>query len=94
MSKSPLFKVICTLPNASLLISGVAFAPVKEREGAVASDLVDEDTANLFKNIPGYSIVEVAEQSPPPPPPAPPAPPATPAPEPAPAAAPKAAATK
>ena len=56
------FHVICTLPNASKHISGVAFADHKD--GVVTAAPVDADTAAKFKGIPGYVIVD-AEAKPP-----------------------------
>lgn len=61
-------KVICMLPNASSLISGVRF---EQREaGGVISEEVADDVADRFMLIPGYSMA---------PAPAPVQPPAAPA---------------
>ena len=47
-------KVLCTLPNASTLISGVAFAA--HANGMLSEDVTD-DVASDFAAINGYSIV-------------------------------------
>lgn len=47
-------KVLCTLPNASELISGVAF--VKHANGMLSEDISDEAAA-AFLEIPGYELV-------------------------------------
>lgn len=46
-------KVICTLPNASDLISGVAFT--KHPRGMISEDIPDEH-AKHFASIAGYEI--------------------------------------
>lgn len=53
-----MFKVICTLPNASDLISGVAFEPAADG-GMVSASPVDEDVAARFAMIPGYNVVDL-----------------------------------
>lgn len=53
-------RVICTLPNASETINGVAFTLDR---GQMVSEEVDEATAANFAAIPGYQLV-----APPPPP--------------------------
>lgn len=50
-------KVLCTLPNASELISGVKFAT--HAKGMVSEDVAD-DVAAAFASIPGYEIVGAA----------------------------------
>lgn len=47
-------KVLCTLPNASSLISGVAF--VSHANGMLSEDVTDAVAAD-FATIPGYTIV-------------------------------------
>lgn len=49
-------KLICTLPNASTLISGIAFEPHKR--GMISVDVVPEDVAKRFADIDGYVTVE------------------------------------
>ena len=44
-------KVICTLPNASSLINGVAFAP---HELGVVSEEIEQECADAFLRIDGY----------------------------------------
>jgi hypothetical protein len=44
-------KVICTLPNASASISGVAFVP---HELGVVSEEIEQDRADAFLRIDGY----------------------------------------
>ncbi len=46
-------KVICTNPNASDNINGVAFALVDD---VMTSETIDESTAKYFLSIPGYSL--------------------------------------
>lgn len=46
--------VICTLPNASTTINGVAFTADR---GQMISGDIDEATAANFRGIPGYLIV-------------------------------------
>lgn len=48
-------RVICKLPNASRLISGVAF---EERDGAMLSEDIGEEAAAVFASIPGYEMAE------------------------------------
>ena len=48
-------KVVCTLKNASLEISGVKFEVLED--GRLVSEDVDDETAELFASVPGYSIV-------------------------------------
>lgn len=50
-------KVHCSLPNASDNINGVKFEPA---EGGVVSEEVDQETAEAFAAIDGYSIVGAA----------------------------------
>lgn len=47
-------KVICTLPNASLLINGVDFA--SDPSGVVSRVLTPEEAAH-FTAIPGYTLI-------------------------------------
>lgn len=59
-------KVLCTLPNASAEINGVAFTPA---DGGMLSEELSADRAAGFLVIPGY--VEHAEDPAPTPAPAP-----------------------
>ena len=59
-------KVLCTLPNASAEINGVAFTPA---DGGMLSEELSADRAAGFLVIPGY--VEHAEDPVPAPAPAP-----------------------
>lgn len=52
---SELVQVLCTRPNASDCINGVAFHPV---EGGMLSEPIPRDTADLFCDLAGYRIVE------------------------------------
>jgi hypothetical protein len=83
-------KVICTLPNASLEISGVKFTVLADGTGIISEELAPA-AAELFLSIPGYAIEPVPEpELPPAPKPSPvaPAPAAVVVPEPAPVPAP------
>ena len=46
-------KVICTLPNASELISGVKF--ISHKDGMISEE-VSEEVAATFTEIPGYVV--------------------------------------
>lgn len=48
-------KVLCTLPNASELISGVKFAP--HASGGMLSEDITDAQAEDFASIPGYELV-------------------------------------
>lgn len=50
-------KILCTNPNASDSISGIAFEFDKKLRGMV-SELVDQETAERFASIDGYQILE------------------------------------
>lgn len=50
-------KIICTRPNASLLISGVKFTPLEDGSGIISEEISDE-AAELFLSIPGYALAE------------------------------------
>lgn len=50
-------KVICNLPNASELISGVKFAAYKL--GVMISEDIADDVAAEFVKIEGYALAEV-----------------------------------
>jgi len=55
-----LFHVLCTLPNASTLINGVAFVKHESKDGAViTAEPVAESVAAMFESIPGYEISEI-----------------------------------
>jgi hypothetical protein len=47
-------RVICDLPNASDEISGVKFHPLED--GGLISDEIDQETADYFASIAGYSL--------------------------------------
>ncbi|WP_443698751.1 hypothetical protein, partial [Pseudomonas sp.] len=49
-------RVICILPNASLEISGVKFERLED--GRLVSEEVEEQTAEMFASISGYSIAD------------------------------------
>jgi hypothetical protein len=51
-------KVICSLPNAARLISGIAFS---EHNGKLRSEAVDEAIARKLASIPGYEIDQMPE---------------------------------
>lgn len=54
-------QILCTRPNASDNISGVAFHEV---DGGVLSEPISQEMADeLFLSISGYEIVEPAEKS-------------------------------
>ena len=53
-----MFNVICTLPNASDNISGVAFEP-HEPTGVITVSPVDATVAARFARIPGYEVVDL-----------------------------------
>ena len=55
-------QVICTLENASESINGVKFTP--REDGAMVSEEISEDVAELFASIPGYELVEEAAKAP------------------------------
>ena len=51
-------KVICTLPNASELINGIAFE--KSLDGSMVSvDVLDDAVAAQFAGINGYELQEM-----------------------------------
>lgn len=67
-------RVIRDLPNGSDLISGVKFFPLED--GRLISDEIDEEMAEMFCSVPGYTLDE-EDAAPPAPkvePAAPPAP--------------------
>lgn len=49
-------RVICTLPNASTLISGVKFEP--HAGGGMISENISDEKAKRFASIPGYEIAK------------------------------------
>lgn len=55
-------KVICTRPNASLLINGVNFTPLEDGTGVISEEIGDE-AAELFLSIPGYEAADDGEGS-------------------------------
>lgn len=48
-------KVICTLPNASTSINGVAFVSAK---GAMISEEISDEKAAHFASIKGYTLAD------------------------------------
>lgn len=48
-------KVLCTLPNASELINGIAFEATDQ---GMLSVTIDDDTAAQFSGIAGYTLVD------------------------------------
>jgi len=54
--------IICTRPNASELINGVAFK--RQEDGSVIAHDVSDDVALAFAEIPGYMIVGEAVEAP------------------------------
>jgi len=53
-------RVICSLPNASGEINGIAFV---EDHGDMISEPIDQETAERFAAIPGYEAVPIAGAS-------------------------------
>lgn len=53
-------KIVCTLPNASLLISGVAFEQVPGVAGVVSTQDLPDDVAQGFLGIHGYAPLQPA----------------------------------
>ena len=51
-------RVLCTLPNASTEIDGVAFSAV---DGGMLSDDVDDAVGNRWLTIPGFSAYATAQ---------------------------------
>lgn len=51
------FHIICSLPNASHNINGVAFKP-HDTDRKITESPVEADVASMFKGIPGYKIVD------------------------------------
>lgn len=47
-------RVLCTRPNASTCINGVAFV---QTDAGMLSDVVAQDVADLFCECPGYTAV-------------------------------------
>ena len=56
-------RVVCTLPNASLLINGVDFASDPDYAGVVSRVLTPEETAR-FAAIPGYTLIRDPDPTP------------------------------
>lgn len=54
-----MFKVLCTLDNASHKINGIAFETHPDG-GVVSTEPVTAEIAEYFKAIPGYKIVAAA----------------------------------
>lgn len=51
-------KILCTLPNASELISGIAFAALADNSGVLSVEEVDDEIAAGFEGIPGYKVLD------------------------------------
>ncbi|MFD3263204.1 hypothetical protein [Phenylobacterium ferrooxidans] len=58
-----MFRVICTLENASHEISGIAFED-HPSGGVISAHDLDADQAGVFRGINGYSIVDADENPP------------------------------
>lgn len=56
-------KIICTRPNASLLISGVNFTPLEDGIGIISEEISDE-AAELLLSIPGYQVAHETDVAP------------------------------
>ena len=55
-------RILCTLPNASKLISGVPFEPHPDG-GMVSAGELDGEQAQIFLSIAGFSAIEDAAQA-------------------------------
>jgi len=53
-------KIICTLPNASALISGVNF--ITHKLGMISEE-IEQDVADAFLGIEGYVLPKTSAQS-------------------------------
>jgi hypothetical protein len=51
-------KVLCTLPNASALINGVAF---EESDAGMLSEAFEDYSDKQFEGIPGYELIDAGE---------------------------------
>lgn len=51
-----MFRVICTLPNASDNINGIPFVSREPDPGVISVDVVDAEVAENFASIPGYQL--------------------------------------
>lgn len=60
-----MFRVICTLENASHEISGIAFED-HPSGGVISAHDLDADQAGVFRGINGYSIVDADDDEKPP----------------------------
>ena len=49
------YKILCSLPNASLTIDGLEWREVK---GGVEIVIEDKDQADKYASIPGYTVSE------------------------------------
>lgn len=56
-----MFRVICTIENASHEISGIDFEDHPSGEGVISVHPLDADEAGMFRGISGYSIVDADE---------------------------------
>lgn len=52
-------RVICTLPNASELINGIAFSLLDDNTGMISAE-IEQDLAERFASIPGYFLAETS----------------------------------
>lgn len=52
-------QVLCTRPNASTSINGVAF---HETDAGMLSDPISQELADMFLGIPGYEVIPVASK--------------------------------
>ena len=50
-------QILCTRPNASTSINGVAF---HETDAGMLSDPISQELADMFLGIPGYELIPVA----------------------------------
>ena len=53
-------QVLCTRPNASTSINGVAFHAT---DAGMLSDPISQELADMFLGIPGYEVVPVTQAS-------------------------------
>ena len=51
-------KILCTLENAALEISGIKFIRNPDGDGLISENEVDEPHLSIFTEIPGYALAE------------------------------------
>lgn len=51
-------QILCTRPNASTSINGVAF---HETDAGMLSDPISQELADMFLGIPGYELIPTAK---------------------------------